>query len=322
MRKVKTIYIHWPPAERIWVDVIFKVIGPHHDLREYDASIPLSEQFADVEVLLDHGGRMATREIIDACPKLKLWQMITVGYDVVDFSIVDGRNIAVTHCPGATSAVGLAETAMMFMLMLVKRYRFSQTHVAEGRLGGVITDDLEDKVLAIIGFGASGRRLAHLASAFGMKLMIIEPLDIEEAVIKQYQPEFVGKPADLEGVLSKADFISLHLPLVPETTGLINEQRIAMMKPSAYFINVARNGLVDNEALNRAVMEGRIAGLGSDVFADETPGRDIPIFEYDNVVATSHFAGTSTGSIRRRIEVCLENLNRIGEGLEPKYRVR
>ena len=211
---------------------------------------------------------------------------------------------------------------MMFMLMLVKRYRFSQAHVAEGRLGGVITDDLEDKKLVIIGFGASGRRLACLASAFGMKLMIIEPLDIEDSVIEQYQPEFVGKPADLEYAISNADFVSLHLPLVPETEGLIDGHRIALMKPSAYFINVARAGLVDNEALYEALMEGRIAGIGSDVFADDKPGREIPVFEYDNLVATSHFAGASTGSMRRRSEVCLENLNQIAQGLEPKYRVR
>jgi len=322
MEKARAIYLHWPEADRAWRDILFETIGEKHVLAEYDPSEPLRPQFADVEVLLDHGGRMATREIIAASPKLKLWQMITVGYDIVDLGIVDGRDIAVSHCPGTTTAPGLAETALMFMLMLVKRYHRAQADVAEGRVSHMLTDELAGKILAIIGFGASGRRLAPLAKAFGMRLMIIEPREIEQAVLDELRPEFVGKPEDLDRAVAEADFISLHLPLLPETRGLIDARRIGLMKPTACFINVARAGLVDEDALNAALLAGRIAGVGSDVFADNRPGREILTFGHENLVAMPHVAGSSLGTIRRRSAVCLENLDRIAQGLEPNYRVR
>lgn len=322
MRRTKAIYMHGPSADRLWRDILFEVIGDKHELSDYDPSKPMEQQFAETEVLLDDGGRMATRDIFQASPSLKLWQMITVGYDAVDLSIVDGTNVPVAHCPGSTSAPGLAESALMFMLMLVKRYRRGQADVAEGKICVLVSDELEDKTLVIIGFGASGRRLAPLAKAFGMKLMIIEPLDIEQEVLDQLQPEFVGKPADLDNVIPKADFISIHCPVMPATRGMIDARRIALMKPTASFINVARPALVDEDALNQALLDGRIAGIGSDVFADLKPGKEIPAFHHDYLVSMPHIAGVSLGTIRRRAKVCLENLDRIAQGLEPNYRVR
>ena len=283
---------------------------------------PRLQSWSNVEAVLDHGGRVLTREIVDASPKLKLWQIIAVGYDAIDLSIVDGREIAVCHCPGATSAVGLAETSLMFMLMHVKRYRRAQADVADGRICHLITDELVGKRLAIIGFGASGRKLAALAKAFGMRLMIIEPLEIDRPDLEPLDPEFVGKPPDLDRVLAEADFVSLHLPLMPETQGIVDSRRIALLKPTACLINVARAGLVDEDALNDAVVAGRIAGVGSDVFSDNRPGGELAAFQHENVIALPHIAGGSLGTIRRRNEVCLENLGRIAQGDEPNYRVR
>ena len=321
-RKVKAIYIHWPGAERLWRDDLFGVVADRHDLVEYDPSKSVESQLAGVEAVLDHGGHGMTREIIKAGPDLRLWQMITVGYDAIDLSIVDGSEIAVCHCPGATSAAGLAETAMMFMLMLVKRYNQAQGHLADGIISNLTTDELSDKKLAIIGFGASGRRLAALAGVFGMRLMIIEPLEIDSGDLERLPVEFVGKPDDLDRVMGQADFISLHLPVMPETRGFIDARRIALMKPTACFINVARAALVDEDALNEALVEGRIAGIGSDVFTDNRPGREISTFRHDNLVALPHLAGGSCKTIHRRHLVCLENLDRIARGEEPIHRVR
>ena len=322
MRRVNAIYLHWPETDDLWRDILLEVIGDKHNLTEYDPSKPFEPQFAGVEVLLDHGGRIATREMIDASADLRLWQMITVGYDSVDLDIVDGRDIRICHCPGKTSAPGLAESAVMFMLMFVKQYHRAQADVEEGRICGFVIDELDGKVLAIIGFGASGRRLAYLARAFGMKVMIIEPCEIEAGVLDELKPLFVGGPDELDNVMAEADFVSLHLPLLPETHGLIDERRIGLMKPTACFINIARAGLVDEDALNTALKEGRIAGIGSDVFADNKPGRQIVTFGDENVVALPHIAGTTFGTIRRRSEVCLENLDRIAQGQEANYRVR
>ena len=322
MRKVKAVYLHWPPAHRYWRDALFEAVGRRHALTEYDPSMPLQAQLADVEVLLDHGGRCATREVIAAASHLRLWQMITVGYDTVDLDIIAGRDIMISHCPGSTSARGLAETAMMFMLMLVKQYRRAQHLVARSELSTLLTDELEHKKLAIVGFGASGSCLARLAVAFGMRLLIVEPRDIDAKELEGLSPESVSKPDELDAVLAEADFVSLHLPLLPETAGIIDSRRIALMKPTTRFVNVARAGLVDEDALNQALFEGRIAGIGSDVFADRRPGSEMEAFEHDDVVALPHVAGGSEGTIRRRSEVCLENLDRIAQGLEPKYRVR
>ena len=322
MEKVKAIYTHWPDADPLWRDILFEVIGDKHVLTEYDPSNPPARQFAGVEALLDLGGRAATREIIEAAPDLRLWQMITVGYDGVDLGIVDGREISVCNCPGETTSPGLSETAIMLMLMLVKQYRNAQTLVAEGKISLMLNDELGGKTLAIIGFGASGRQLAPLAKAFGMRLMIIEPRPIEQAILDELQPEFTGKPDDLDKVLAEADFVSLHLPLLPETRGLIDARRIGLMKRTAYFINVARAGLVEEEALNAALIAGRIAGIGSDVFADITPGKEIPVYGHENLVAMPHVGGNSVKTIWRRSKVCLENLDRIARGLEPEYRVR
>lgn len=321
MEKVKAIYTHWSEADPLWRDNLFEVIGDQHILTEYDPAKPLGAQFADVEALLDHGGRGATREMIESGPKLKLWQMITVGYDAVDLGIVDGREISVCHCPGTTTSPGLGEMAMMFMLMLVKRYRSAQAGVAAGHSSIMINEELGGKSLAIIGFGASGRALAPLAKVFGMRLMIIEPRPIEQDLLDKIEPEFVGKPDNLDKVMAEADFVSLHLPLLPQTRGLIDARRIGLMRPTAYFINVARAGLVDEEALNAALLAGRIAGVGSDVFADNRPGSEIPAFDHDNLMAMPHVAGNSVETIRRRSVVCLENLDRIAQGLEPEYRV-
>ncbi len=322
MEKAKAIYTHLEGADPLWRESLYEVIGDKHILTEYDPSKPLAPQFAGVEALLDHGGRVATREMIEAGPDLRLWQMITVGYDAVDLGIVEGREISVCNCPGVTTSPGLAETAIMLMLMLVKRYRSAQAMVATGDVSRMLNDELGGKLLAIIGFGASGRQLAPLAKALGMRLMIIEPRPIEQAVLDELQPEFVGKPDDLDRAMTEADIVSLHLPLLPETRGLIDTRRIGLMKPTAYFINVARAGLVEEEALNAALLAGRIAGIGSDVFADTTPGSEIPAYCHENLVAMPHVGGNSIETIRRRSEVCLENLDRIVQGLEPKHRVR
>ena len=322
MRKVKALYLHWPPAHRYWRDALFEAIGSRHALTEYDPETPLQAQLSDIEVLLDHGGRCATGEIIAAASHLRLWQMITVGYDTVDLDITADRDIMISNCPGSTSARGLAETAMMFMLTLVKQYRRAQCLVARGELSTLLTDELEHKRLAIIGFGASGSCLARLAAAFGMRLLIVEPREISARELEGLSPDVVAKPDDLDSVLAEADFVSLHLPLGPETAGIIDSRRIGLMKPTARLINVARAGLVNEEALNQALIEGQIAGIGSDVFADRLPGRESAAFEHKDLVALPHVAGGSEGTIRRRSEVCLENLDRIAQGLEPKHRVR
>lgn len=131
------------------------------------------------------------------------------------------------------------------------------------------------------------------------------------------QPEFIGMPADLDQVVSEADFLSLHLHITSETRHIIDARRLELMKPTACLINVARGALVDEEAL----LQGRLGGAGLDTFATEPPDPNLPVYQLPNVVATPHIAGVTDGTARRRADASAENVGRIAQGLKPPYRV-
>ena len=155
------------------------------------------------------------------------------------------------------------------------------------------------------------------AKSFGMR---IEAIDIRP-VKSKVQPHFLGGPDDLDGLIQRSDFLSLHLPLTDKTRAILDARRIALMKPTAYLINVARGALVDESALHKAVLEGKIAGAGLDVYSHEPPDLSSDFYRLPNVVLTPHIAGTTDDVVRRRAAIALENTNRIAKGLDPKYRV-
>ena len=257
---MKVIYLHRPEGARIWADAIFDLVGAKHDLTEWDRAAPLEPQFADVAAMLDLGGRAATREMLAAARSLRLWQIVGVGVDAVDLSIADGSGAAIASCPGSTSAQGLAEAAMMFMLMLARRYRRAQRCLASGRLYSPPGEELEGKRLGIVGFGASGRRLATMAVAFGMRLLIVEPQPIEPALLEPLQPELVGPPDDLDRLMAEADFISLHLPLTAHTRELVDRRKAGFAVPISQWLRdgVLRSYtdmLVEPRTLERGLLQ-------------------------------------------------------------------
>ncbi len=320
MQRIKTIFIDEHNGPPQWQRGVETALGDRHDLAIYDPSRPLSDQFEDRQLLIDLGGTLVN-EMLEAAPNAKLWQMLSVGYDRVDLSTARRLNIPVAHCPGSTSAIGLGESAMMFILMLSKRYAEAHQKLKEGVLYEPGGTDLEGRVLGLIGFGASGQALAQRAVGFGLKLMIVEPLDVDPALIDRYKPLFVGKPDAIDRIMAESDFVSLHLPLTAQTRGLIDAQRIGLMKPTARFINVARGALVDEAALHQALVAGRIAGVGTDVFYDNKLGAAQTLLSHPNFVATPHVAGTTDGTHRRRAEVALGNADRMAQGLELEYLV-
>jgi len=131
----------------------------------------------------------------------------------------------------------------------------------------------------------------------------------------------MGGPDDMDKVIAESDFLSVHLHLNDETRHIIDARRIALMKSTAFIINVARGGLVDEAALYEALLEERIAGAGLDAFAAEPPDPTLPVYQLSNVVVTPHTSGTTDDTVRMRTAACLENVNRVAEGLEPLYRV-
>jgi D-3-phosphoglycerate dehydrogenase len=196
----------------------------------------------------------------------------------------------VLNTPGQ-NAGAVAELVMGHLLALVRR--LMPAHAApqagrweKNRLSGT---ELGGKTLALIGFGAVGRKVAALAKGFGMEVLVYDPLVTAEAIAAEG-----ARPAAWPELLAAADFVSLHLPLTPETRGLISREVIfSRLKPGAILVNCARGGLVDEAALAEALASGRLAGAGLDVFENEPPGADHPLLALENVVVTPHL-GAST----------------------------
>ena len=180
---------------------------------------------------------------------------------------------------------------------------------------------MEGLKLGIIGFGASGIELARRARSFGMRNLAIDIRDVGEDEVTEFGLEFVGTPSDLDDVIAQSDVVSLHLHLNDETRHIINRSRLKLMKSTALLINVARGELVDEEALETALVEGWIGGAGLDVFSQEPPDLSSPIFGLPNVVAVPHIAGVTDGTSRKRAAAAAENVNRVAAGLEPLYRI-
>ena len=312
------------PVRRIyspWCDNIKAALGDRHDLKELDDDLPLAPQFAGVDVVIDQGGSRGTREMMDAANDCRLWQIVGTGFDNFDLAYIKTKGIPTANTPGLFSDVALAETAMMFITMLSRRYRESVEYFREGRLYGPLGYELENQTLGIVGFGASGQALARRARPFGMKIMGIDIREIEPDVLDEIQSDFMGTPADLDRVVAESDFLSLHLHLNDETRHIIDARRLGLMKPTASVVNVARGALVDETALYDALASGKIGGAGLDVFAKEPPDPSLPVYHLPNVVATPHIAGVTDGTSRSRAAAAAENTDRIARGQEHLYRI-
>ncbi|MDP6042231.1 MAG: NAD(P)-dependent oxidoreductase, partial [Candidatus Latescibacteria bacterium] len=231
------------------------------------------------------------------------------------------KGIPVANCPGEFSSVALAETALMFILMLSHRYRESAQNFNNNILYKPIGKELTNSVLGILGFGASGQELARRAKAFGMRIQAIDIRPIEQEILDEIQPEFLGSPENMDRVIAESDYLSLHLHLNAETHHIIDTRRIELMKPTACLINVARGALVDENALHNALHNGSIGGAGIDVFAQEPPNPHHPVYQLPNVVVTPHIAGCTLETSQKRAQCAADNVDRVAQDLEPQYRI-
>jgi len=181
--------------------------------------------------------------------------------------------------------------------------------------------ELVDRKLGIVGFGASGQELARRAKAFGMQIMAVDVRPIEPEVLDEIQPDILTGSDALDRLIGESDFISVHLHLTEKTRHIIDERRIKLIKPSACIINVARGELIDEEALYRALLDGRIGGAGLDAFAQEPPDPTRPVYQLPNVCVTPHTVGSTDGTSRKRALFAAENLDRYARGEEVLARV-
>ena len=271
-------------------------------LREAAALVPLHEEVDE--------------ELLSHTPRLKIVARLGVGYDRIDVEACTRRGVYVTHTPRVLSNA-VAELTIGLMLCLSRRIvtadRYVRTEWAEaGRPTLPLGEDLYGKTLGIIGLGRIGTEVARRAGAFGMRIIYydkIRRLEIER--------ELGAKYMSLEDLLRMSDFVSIHVPLTPETSFLIGEEELRKMKETAYIINTSRGKVIDEEALCRALERGWIRGAGLDVFSAEPLPLESPLIRMDNVVLTPHM-GTHTVETRRLMVITVaEDIRRVLTGKPP-----
>ncbi len=259
------------------------------------------------------GSEPYTEEVFRNSPRLRHIQRFGVGFDAIDLAAATRHGVVVSTAPG-TNDWGVADHTIGLMLVLAHNILRDDRAVRAGlwRTRSVLGQDLWRKTLGIVGLGRIGKGVARRARGFDMRVLAAEPEpDLE--FCRLHGVELVP----LETLLRESDFVSLHLPLSSETVGFMDAARFALMKPGAYFINTARGGLVDEDALYEALVSGRLAGAGLDVRAVEPP-TDTRFFELENVVLTPHTAPNTVGVWLATGQLCAENVLRVLRGEQPE----
>jgi D-3-phosphoglycerate dehydrogenase len=231
---------------------------------------------------------------------------IGVGYDAVDVPALSRRKVPLMVA-GTANSPSVAEQAMFMMLTLAKRAVEMHALVKDGKWHarlGLLPYDLYGKTVLIVGFGRIGTRTAKRCLAMEMNVLIYDPYK-SSAEIKAAGCEPVS---DLDAALPRADFVSVHCPKTPETVGMFNAARLKRMKPTAYLINTARGGIVEEKALYDALASGKLAGAGLDVFEQEPPPPGHSLFELPNVIVAPHVAGVTREAVDRMSEQTARNI--------------
>ena len=260
------------------------------------------------------GGTRFGEPELEASQDMRVVTRIGVGYDAVDVPALSRRKVPLMVA-GTANSPSVAEQAMFMMLWLAKRAVEMHALVKDGRWAarlGLLPYDLYDKTVLIVGFGRIGTRTAKRCLAMEMNVLIYDPYK-PAAEIKAAGCEPV---ADLDAALPRADFVSLHCPKTPETVGMFNAARLKLMKPTAYLINTARGGIVEEAALYDALSSGKLAGAGLDVFEQEPPPAGHSLFELPNVIIAPHVAGVTWEAVDRMSVQTARNILSVLDG-EP-----
>lgn len=267
-----------------------------------------AERIAEAEVVYTNKVRIGATEI-EGASRLQLISVLATGYDVVDVAAARDRGVRVCNVPGY-STPSTAQTTIALLLELCHHVGEHARTVREGGWteAGIWSFwertpvELEGKTLALVGLGAVGMRVARIAEALGMTVHAVAVPG------RVYEPDTPYPRLPLDEALMAADVISLHCPLTPETRSLINAERLAKMKQTAFLVNTARGLLIDEVALADALHSGRIAGYAADVLSVEPPSSDNPLLAAPNCLITPHFAWTSSASRSRLMAESVENV--------------
>lgn len=244
------------------------------------------------------GVETVDKAYIDAHPQLKAVVKFGVGTDNIDVAYCREKGIFVGRTVGS-NARSVAETAVSFVIADSKNLYRSFKSVRDGNWEKLTGYEVGGRTIGIIGFGAIGKEVAKMAWGLGMKVLAFDTAPIDPAVAAQWDVEVT----DTADILRRADFISLHIPLLPATKDFISEKELAAMKPSAVLINTARGGIVNEAALYEALKQNVIRAAYFDVFTTEPPAADEPLLTLDNFHLTPHIASRSAEAERNTADM-------------------
>lgn len=295
---------HW----RVLQEAGCEVITPEQDqpLKEAEM-IPL---VSEVEAALV-GNDAVTERVIAAAPLLKVISKHGVGVDNVDVPAATRAGVVVTNTPGANQ-VAVAELAVALIMALTRKLTYHDMVVKSGGWSRIIGTELEGKTVGVVGLGRIGKEVVLRLKGFRVKFLAHDVYH-DTAFAAEHGVRFVG----LDELLAGSDIVTLHTVLTADTQSLIGEKELARMKPSAYLVNTARGGLVDEQALYRALAENRLAGAGLDVFAEEPP-KDSPLLQLgDKVLLAPHLGAQTTETVLRMGRMAAENVVQVLRGDTP-----
>ncbi len=295
-----------PHFRRLLPDDVTLVAATRYDDAEF------AQLARDADVLVTTLRRIDAATLAMA-PRVRFIQQFGVGYDPIDLAAVTAGNVTVAYNPGV-NAVGVAEHTLMLMLMLVKNLAWSERWARHGQFeldqmpeAGI--GDLACATVGLIGFGAIGQAVAALLRPFGAHVVYNSrtrrPAAMEDGLGVSWLP--------LPDLLRQSTVVSLHAPLTPATHHLLGEAEFAAMPNGAFLVNTSRGGLIDEAALRRAIVSGRMAGAGLDVIEDELGGHN-PFADLPQVYVTMHLGGASSGSTARMVERSAANICRFLAG--------
>lgn len=257
------------------------------------------------------------RKAIERCEKLKVITRPGVGYDSVDVQAATERGIPVVLCPAA-NARAVAEHTVALLLACAKNIVESVNETKAGNFGirnRYAAVDIVDKMLVVLGFGNIGRQVAKLCAALDMKVGVFDPF------VKRETAEEMGYVyfENMLDALAAADFVSLHMPSMPSTRGMIAAEQFKAMKPTAFFLNAARGDVVNEPALIAALKNSEIARAGLDVLVEEPFPADHPFMTMPNVVLTPHMAAQSQETVSKLVTMAAEGTLAVLRGEKWPY---
>ncbi|MEL4317980.1 phosphoglycerate dehydrogenase [Leifsonia sp. YIM 134122] len=274
-------------------------LGPDFDVRQVDGTDrpALFAALADANAILVRSATQVDAEAIAAAPKLQVIARAGVGLDNVDIKAATTAGVMVVNAP-TSNIISAAELTVGHILSLARHIPAAHNALAQGqwKRSAYTGTELYEKTVGIIGLGRIGALITARLQAFGTNVIAYDPY------ITSARAQQLGvQPVSLDELLEQSDFITIHMPKTPETTGMISTEQLKKMKKTAYVVNVARGGLIDEAALHEALVAGEIAGAGLDVFVSEPP-KDSPLLALPNVVVTPHL-GASTDEAQEKAGV-------------------